>query len=66
MINSFKQYLVEAEQEVFITFGRANPPTIGHQKVFDKLASLAGRSPYKRCFLNMREIYLSIKKLKLF
>jgi hypothetical protein len=47
MINSFKQYLVEAEQEVFITFGRANPPTIGHQKVFDKLASLAGRSPYK-------------------
>jgi len=47
MINSFKQYLVEAEQEVFITFGRANPPTIGHQKVFDKLAMMAGRNPYR-------------------
>jgi hypothetical protein len=54
MINSFKQYLVEAEQEVFITFGRANPPTIGHQKVFDKLAMMAGRNPY-RIFLSQTQ-----------
>jgi hypothetical protein len=47
MINSFKQYLVEAEREVVITFGRANPPTIGHQKVFDKVAAVAGKNPYK-------------------
>lgn len=47
MINSFRQYLVEAEREVVITFGRANPPTIGHQKVFDKVAAVAGKNPYK-------------------
>jgi hypothetical protein len=47
MINSFRQYLVEAEREVFLTFGRANPPTIGHQKVFDKLAMMAGKNPYR-------------------
>ena len=26
------QYLVEEEREVFFTFGRMNPPTIGHGK----------------------------------
>lgn len=46
MIGSFKNYLVEEEREVFFTFGRMNPPTIGHQKLLDKLASVAGRMPY--------------------
>ncbi|MBU38014.1 MAG: hypothetical protein CMA59_00665 [Euryarchaeota archaeon] len=30
---------VEDKGEVAMTFGRFNPPTIGHQKVFDKVAS---------------------------
>ena len=47
MINSFKQYLVEADKQVYFTFGRINPPTIGHEKLMDKLAAVAGRNPYK-------------------
>jgi hypothetical protein len=47
MINSFSQYLVEEERVVYFTFGRMNPPTIGHGKLLDKLASKAGRNPYK-------------------
>ena len=47
MINSFKQYLVEEERVVYFAFGRMNPPTIGHGKLMDKLASVAGRNPYK-------------------
>ena len=47
MINSFKQYLVEEEKSVYFTFGRMNPPTIGHGKLIGKLASKAGRNPYR-------------------
>lgn len=47
MINSFSQYLVEEEKVVYFTFGRMNPPTIGHGKLIDKLASMAGRNPYR-------------------
>ena len=47
MISRFSQYLVEEERVVYFTFGRMNPPTIGHGKLLDKLASLAGRNPYK-------------------
>ena len=35
MISSFKQYLVEEEKTVFFTFGRMNPPTIGHEKLLN-------------------------------
>jgi len=47
MIGSFKQYLVEEEKTVFFSFGRMNPPTIGHEKLMDKLASTAGKNPYR-------------------
>lgn len=47
MIPSFKQYLVEEEREIFFTFGRMNPPTIGHGKLMDVLSKKAGRNPYK-------------------
>jgi len=47
MINSFSQFLVEEEKVVYFTFGRMNPPTIGHGKLLDKLSSMAGRNPYK-------------------
>ena len=36
---SFKQYLVEEQREVFFTFGRMNPPTIGHGKLMKVLAT---------------------------
>lgn len=47
MINRFSQYIVEEEKVVYFTFGRMNPPTIGHGKLLDTLAAKAGRNPYK-------------------
>jgi len=47
MINSFSQFLVEEEREVYFTFGRMNPPTIGHGKLLDVLSRKAGKNPYK-------------------
>ena len=47
MISRFSQYLVEEEKVVYFTFGRMNPPTIGHGKLLDKLSSISGRDPYK-------------------
>lgn len=47
MINRFSQYLIEEERAVYFTFGRMNPPTIGHGKLLDKLASVAGKNDYK-------------------
>jgi hypothetical protein len=47
MINSFSKYLIEEEKVIFFTFGRMNPPTIGHEKLLDKLASLSKSSMYR-------------------
>lgn len=47
MINRFSQYLVEEEKVGYLVFGRMNPPTIGHGKLLDKLAAVAGRAPYR-------------------
>lgn len=47
MIKNFSQYLVEEEREVYFTFGRMNPPTIGHGKVMDALAQKSGKADYK-------------------
>lgn len=47
MINRFSQFLVEEEKTVYFTFGRMNPPTIGHGKLLDKLAQKAGKNPYR-------------------
>ena len=47
MIKSFGSYLVEEEKAVYFTFGRMNPPTIGHEKLMDKLAKTAGKNPYR-------------------
>ena len=46
-IKNFSQYLIEAEREVFFTFGRMNPPTIGHGKVLETLAKKSGKNDYK-------------------
>ena len=47
MISSFKEYLVEEAKTVYFTWGRMNPPTMGHGKLLDKLSSKSGRNPYK-------------------
>mgnify|MGYP003629740128 CR=1 FL=1 len=51
MINRFSQFLAEETKTVYFTFGRMNPPTVGHGMLLDKLAKAAGRDPY--------QIYLS-------
>ena len=51
MINSFSNFLVEEEKTVYFTFGRMNPPTIGHEKLLTALSRKAGRNPY-RVFLS--------------
>ncbi len=47
MINSFSKFLVEEEKTVYFTFGRMNPPTIGHEKVMNALSSKSGKNVYR-------------------
>ena len=54
MISSFKNYLVEEEKTVYFTFGRMNPPTIGHEKLLDTLSRKAAKNPY-RVFLSQTQ-----------
>ena len=45
---SFSDYLVEdAKKEVTFVFGRFNPPTIGHEKLFDQTKKLARSGTYR-------------------
>jgi hypothetical protein len=46
MNKSFKQFLDEEEKTAVFTFGRLNPPTTGHQKLLDKLASVSRGNQY--------------------
>lgn len=46
-LSSFKQFLINERKEVYFTFGRMNPPTIGHGKLLDKLSEMAGKNPYR-------------------
>ena len=47
MVTSFTQFLVEEEREIYFSFGRMNPPTIGHEKLLEKLSSSSGSNPYR-------------------
>ena len=46
-MKSFKQFNEAKDKEVFFSFGRFNPPTTGHQKLMDKIASVAKGKEYK-------------------
>ena len=39
--------LTEQKETIVFAFGRFNPPTIGHGKLIQKTASVAGSSPYR-------------------
>ena len=41
MINSFKHYLIEEEKTAYFTFGRMNPPTVGHEKLVNAIIKKA-------------------------
>lgn len=47
MINKFSDFLEQSEKKVFFTFGRFNPPTIGHEKLLDVVSRKAGSNPYR-------------------
>jgi nicotinamide mononucleotide adenylyltransferase len=47
MIKSFSQYITEEAKEIVFTFGRFNPPTVGHEKLINKVASLASGNNYR-------------------
>ena len=42
----FAEYVTEATKEVTFTFGRFNPPTIGHEKLLDTVAKVARGNKY--------------------
>jgi len=45
---SFSDYLAEdAKKEITFVFGRFNPPTIGHEKLFDQTKKLARSGAYR-------------------
>ena len=46
-IKSFSDYIVESTKEVTFVFGRFNPPTIGHEKLFDTLKKLSRGGAYR-------------------
>tara|TARA_B100000287_G_scaffold416403_1_gene451044 strand:- start:203 stop:1588 length:1386 start_codon:yes stop_codon:yes gene_type:complete len=46
-IKSFNDFLVENTKEVTFVFGRFNPPTIGHELVFEKLKNVARSGSYR-------------------
>jgi phosphopantetheine adenylyltransferase len=47
LFKSFSEYLTEETKEVVFTFGRFNPPTVGHEKLISKVASLAKGNNYR-------------------
>tara|TARA_B100001059_G_scaffold234110_1_gene275782 strand:+ start:8355 stop:9725 length:1371 start_codon:yes stop_codon:yes gene_type:complete len=53
-IQSFSDYLVESSKEVTFTFGRYNPPTIGHEILFNKLKAV-GRAGNYRVYASQSE-----------
>lgn len=46
-MKSFKQFSEEKKKEVVFTFGRFNPPTIGHGKLLAKVAAAAIGNDYR-------------------
>ena len=46
-IKSFSDYIVESSREATFTFGRYNPPTIGHEVLFNKVKDIARGGKYR-------------------
>lgn len=47
MVSGFKKYLEEKSSVGYFAFGRFNPPTTGHEKLLDTVASKARGNVYK-------------------
>jgi len=44
---TFSEFVRESKDTVYFTFGRMNPPTLGHEKLLDKMSEAAGPFPYR-------------------
>ena len=47
MVSGFKLYLEEKSSVGYFAFGRFNPPTTGHEKLLNKVASISRGNDYK-------------------
>lgn len=47
MVKSFKTFAEEQRQTATITFGRFNPPTVGHEKLIDAVHKIASGKDYR-------------------
>ena len=53
---SFKEFFSEAlGDSVVFTFGRMNPPTVGHGKLIDKVLSVAKSSGAKQLSIHLKQ-----------
>ena len=44
-MKSYRQFISEAKSDTAVfSFGRMNPPTIGHEKLLNKVKDVAGRN----------------------
>lgn len=46
-MKQFKEYLRESTGHVTFTFGRFNPPTVGHEKLIEKVHTVSKGGPYR-------------------
>ena len=46
-MRKFSDVITEATGTIVFTFGRFNPPTTGHEKLIQKVKSVAGSNPYR-------------------
>lgn len=46
-MKSFSRYLSEGKNAITFSFGRFNPPTIGHGKLLDKMKTVSGQNSYR-------------------
>ena len=47
MVKSFSDYIVENTNEITFAFGRFNPPTTGHEKLFDAVKKISRGGLYR-------------------
>ena len=43
----FKDLMIEGSGLIVVSFGRFNPPTIGHEKVIEKVKPVASKAPFR-------------------
>lgn len=46
-VKNFSDYIVEASKEITVVFGRFNPPTTGHEKLFETLKKVSRGGAYR-------------------